>query len=184
MSVGFLPLGEIQNPIVDLLDEEPTRTFLSDTQICEIFSDIFIIHGFWLLPQKCGTFSIYQPECEQQIFAQGWNSSWKRRTRRGRANFWLAIRFLKVQEKVSKYTVNRKQAGEMPPRQRRKWRTVKSQMEALKISPTSGNRSLMNYLENCFICFLIYVNDFPIIILFIVFFFKKSLELWDSIFNS
>ena len=46
MSVGFLPLGEIQNPIVDLLEEEPTRTFLSDTQICEIFSDIFIIHGF------------------------------------------------------------------------------------------------------------------------------------------
>ena len=26
MSVGFLPLGEIRNAIVDLLDEEPTRT--------------------------------------------------------------------------------------------------------------------------------------------------------------
>ena len=51
---------------------------------------------------------------------EGWNSSWNRRTRRGRPIFWLTIRFLKVQERVIRNIVNRMQAGEMPPRQRRK----------------------------------------------------------------
>ena len=71
VSVGFLPLGEIRNTVVDLLDKEPTRALFSDTQNYEFFFQYFHITWFLTYPQKCGTFSIDLSECEQQIFAKG-----------------------------------------------------------------------------------------------------------------
>ena len=46
MSVGLLPLGEIRNAIVDLLDKEPTRTLFFRYPELRDFSNIFIMHGF------------------------------------------------------------------------------------------------------------------------------------------
>ena len=71
MYVGFPPLWEFRNAILDLLDEEPIWTFFPIPRNIRFFSLIFKIHGKWFLPQNCGTFSIDLPECEQQIFAKG-----------------------------------------------------------------------------------------------------------------
>ena len=143
MSVGFLPLGEIRNALVNLLDEEPTRTlFFRYPELRDFFQ---YFHNTWFLtfPQKCGTFSKDLPECAQQLFAKdGIVPGTVQPVVGGPIFRWRSDSW---QERVIKNTVNRMQAGEMPPRQRQKWRTLNSQTEALKISLTSGNRSLMNY---------------------------------------
>ena len=143
MSVGFLPLGEIRNAIVDLQDEEPIWTlFFRYPELRDFFQ---YFHKTWFSTFPPEMWNIFERPSRMRLtnICEGCNSSWNRRTRRGRPSFWLAIRSLKVQERVVKNIVNRMQAGEMPPRQRQKWRTLK----ALKNSLTSGNRSVMNFCK-------------------------------------
>ena len=70
MSVGFLPLGEIRNAIVDLLDEERTRTLFFRHQELRDFFQYF--HSTWFLTFPPETWNVFErpPECEQQIFAK------------------------------------------------------------------------------------------------------------------
>ena len=44
--------------------------------------------------------------------------------------------------RIIRNTMERMEAGAIPPRQRKKWRTL---IDALNISLTAGNRSVMNY---------------------------------------
>ena len=147
MSVGFLPFGEIRNTMVDSLDKAPTRAIFSDTQNYENFSNIFILfHITWFLtyPRKCGTFSIDLAECEPQLFAKSEIVPGNvEPVMGGPIDCWQSDSwgFMKVENN----TVNRMQAGEMLPRQSRKWRNLNFQIEGLKISLNSGNRSLMDY---------------------------------------
>ena len=100
MSVGFLPLGEIRNAIVDLLDEEPTRTlFFRYPELRDFFQ---YFQNTWFLTFPPEMWNVFERPSRMRTtnICEGLNSSWNRRTRRGRHNFWLAIRFLKVQERV------------------------------------------------------------------------------------
>ena len=138
---GFPTIGEIRIAIVGLLDEEPTRTLFFRYPELRDFFQFFLNTWFLTFPPEMWNVFDRPSRMRTTNICEGWNSSWNRRSRRGRPNFWLAIRFSKVQEKLFKNTVNRMQAREMPPRQRRKWRTLNSQIEALKISPAETVRS-------------------------------------------
>ena len=73
MSVGFLPLGEIRNAIVDLLDEEPTRTlFFRYPELRDVFQ---YFHNTWVFDFSSRNVErfrkTFQNACESQIFAKG-----------------------------------------------------------------------------------------------------------------
>ena len=96
--MGLLPLWEIRNAFVVLLDEETTRTLFFRYPESRDFLQYF--HNAWFLtfPPEMWNVLVRPSRMRTTNICEGWNSSWNCRTRRGRPNFLLTIRFLKVQE--------------------------------------------------------------------------------------
>ena len=58
---------------------------------------------------------------------------------------WLAIKFIKIQEKFTKNRIVHIKMGRQPPTQKKKWRLFNERIDSLKLSLRLGNRDLKNY---------------------------------------
>ena len=76
---------------------------------------------------------------------EGWNNSWNRKNTRTRPNFWVSMRFLKLQERKTRNKIAHLNRGRTPALQ--KMVTNNSQILALKNSFTLGNRSVDSYWD-------------------------------------
>ena len=78
-------------------------------------------------------------------FCEGWNNAWNTHTRRASPNIWLAIKFLKIQQKNTENQIFHMRRGALPPPQKRKWRLHNEKIIAMKNSLLLGNRNIINY---------------------------------------
>ena len=152
ISVGFLPMDEIGGSIVRLLEDQETQRLVRRYIDLQDFLQYFYSTWFRTFPPEMCVFE-RPSRIRTTNNCEGWNNAWNRRNGRKSPNFWLAIRFLKREERIIRNTIESMEAGAMPPRQRKKWRTLNLQIDALKFSLIAGNRSVMKYWKAVsFVC--------------------------------
>ena len=76
MSVGFLPMGEIRNAILDLLDEEPTWTLFFRYLELRDFFQYFQNTGFLTFPPEMWNVFERPSRMRTTNICEGWNGGY------------------------------------------------------------------------------------------------------------
>ena len=124
-------MDEIGGSIVRLLEDQETQSLVRRYIELENFLRYFYNRWFRTFPPEMWRVFERPSRVRTTTNCEGWNSAWNRRNGRKSPNFWLAIRFLRREERIIRNTIEIMEAGALPQRQRKKWRTLNSQIDAL-----------------------------------------------------
>ena len=85
--------------------------------------------------------------------SENWHNIWNKKIGRFHPNFWVLIRKLKREEKMSKLALKSFHNGDIPREAKKKESRKREQIAALKRSYASRNRNFENYWKTlCIIC--------------------------------
>ena len=102
MGLAFLPENEVLTCILSLLRDPQTIFLLQQNPKIADFLKYF--HRTWILTFDVSTWNTLdrEPVLRTTNGCEAWNSTWNRHTNRSSPNLWLAIKFLKQQQKTLK----------------------------------------------------------------------------------
>ena len=145
MSLPFIPEREIESCMEQFL-ADPQTVF--NVQQFPVLADFLrYYHRTWFMTFPPKMWNVYQrsPRLRTTNDCESWNKSWNVRARRSTPNFWLAVRFLKQQERITRNKVDLANRGKPAPAQKRKWRLQNERLEAVKSSLVFGRISIQTY---------------------------------------
>ena len=102
MSLPFIP----QNTIMELIEQ-----FLNDPQVVFCIGEYPVLleflryfHRTWVETFLIEMWNVFERPSRLRTtnYCEGWNNAWNTHTRRASPNIWLAIKFLKIQQKTPK----------------------------------------------------------------------------------